>query len=65
MHVDEWGFEGSTPNKLMACAEGAGSEHASDPCHRHGQKLVNNIRQKAPKKVRGRVGAGYGPWSLP
>ena len=42
MHVDEWGFGGSAPNKLMARAEGAGSERVSDPCRRHGQKLVLN-----------------------
>ena len=40
MHGDKWGFGGSALNKLMARAEGMGSEHASDSCHRHGQKLV-------------------------
>ena len=34
------GFGGNAPNKLMASAEGKGSELASDPCRRHGQKLV-------------------------
>ena len=56
MHGDEGGFGGSAPNKLMARDEDTVSEHVSDPCRRHGQKLVNNIRQKAPRKVRGRVG---------
>ena len=40
VHVDERGFGGNAPNKLMASAEGEGSEHASDPCRRHGHKLV-------------------------
>jgi hypothetical protein len=38
--VDERGFGGNAPNKLMASAAGTGSEPASDPCRRHGQKLV-------------------------
>ena len=60
MHGDEGGFGGSAPNKLMARAEGTVSEHASDPCRRHGQKLVNNIRQKAPGMEGGRVGPEMG-----
>jgi len=40
VHEDEWGFGGEAPNKLKACAEGKGSERASDPCRRHGHKLV-------------------------
>src|SRR6266403_2168550 len=39
-HEDEGGFGGEAPNKLKACAEGKGSERASDPCRRHGHKLV-------------------------
>ena len=39
-HGDERGFGGNAPNKLMASAAGTGSEPVSDPCHRHGQKLV-------------------------
>ena len=34
------GFGGNAPNKLKAHAVGKGSELASDPCRRHGQKLV-------------------------
>jgi hypothetical protein len=40
VHVDERGFGGNAPNKLKASAEGEGSELASDPCRRHGHKLV-------------------------
>jgi hypothetical protein len=37
---DKWGFGGQRPQQAQACAEGKGSEHASDPCLWHGQKLV-------------------------
>ena len=40
-HEDKRRFEGNTPNKLMASATGMGSEPVSDPCHKHGQKLVH------------------------
>ena len=43
--MDERGFGGNAPNKLMASAEGEGSEHASDPCRRHGHKLVTVTRE--------------------
>ena len=43
VHVDERGFGGNAPNKLKASAEGEGSELASDPCRRHGHKLVYRI----------------------
>ena len=46
------GFGGNAPNKLMASAEGKGSELVSDLCHRHGQKLVLNIQERASKKER-------------
>ena len=49
VHVDERGFGGNASNKLMASAEGEGSEHASDPCRRHSHKLVYNIQQHAPR----------------
>jgi hypothetical protein len=42
--VDERGFGDNAPNKLMASAEGKGSEHVSDLCRRHGHKLVYNIQ---------------------
>jgi hypothetical protein len=35
------GVWGQRPQQAMACAAGKGSELASDPCRRHGQKLVN------------------------
>ena len=35
------GVWGQRPQQAEACAEGKGSEHASDPCRRHGQKLVS------------------------
>src|ERR1700679_4202803 len=34
------GVWGQRPQQAEAYAEGKGSEHASDPCRRHGQKLV-------------------------
>ena len=37
------GFGGNAPNKLMASAEGEGSERVSDPCRRHGHKLVHYL----------------------
>jgi hypothetical protein len=40
------GFGGGAPNKFEASAEGAGSEHASDPCRRHGQELVLYINRQ-------------------
>jgi hypothetical protein len=40
---DKRGFGGNAPNKLKASAEGKGSELASDPCRRHGHKLVPYI----------------------
>jgi hypothetical protein len=43
VHVDERGFGGNAPNKLKASAEGEGSELASDPCRRHGHKLVHYL----------------------
>jgi hypothetical protein len=49
IHVDERGFGDNAPNKLMASAEGKGSEHVSDLCRRHGHKLVYNIQQHAPR----------------
>ena len=48
-HGDERGFGDNAPNKLMASAAGMGSEPASDPCRRHGQKLVYNIQQGCPR----------------
>jgi hypothetical protein len=43
------GVWGQRPQQAEACAEGKGSEHASDPCRRHGQKLVveNDRARKA------------------
>ena len=35
------GFGGNAPNKLKVYAEGRGRELVSDPCRRHGQKLVD------------------------
>ena len=35
------GFGGGAPNKLEASAEGRGASFASDPCRRHGRKLVS------------------------
>ena len=46
------GFGGNAPNKLMASAEGEGSELASDPCRRHGQKLVLIYKRGRSKKGR-------------
>jgi hypothetical protein len=37
------GVWGQHPQQAEACAGGKGSEHASDPCRRHGQKLVDII----------------------
>jgi hypothetical protein len=34
------GVWGQRPQQAEACAGGKGSEHASNPCRRHGQKLV-------------------------
>jgi hypothetical protein len=49
------GFGGNAPNKLMASAEGEGSELASDPCRRHGQKLVPYLSHSAWKRKEGLV----------
>jgi hypothetical protein len=50
VHGDKRGFGGNAPNKLVARAEGEGSEHASDPCRRHGQKLVVLITGRLEKE---------------
>jgi hypothetical protein len=44
------GVWGQRPQQAEAYAEGKGSEHVSDPCRRHGQKLVKNIKQADPKR---------------
>jgi hypothetical protein len=44
------GVWGQRPQQAEAYAEGKGSEHASDPCRRHGQKLVKNIKLHDPRK---------------
>ena len=36
------GVWGQHPQQASACAVGTGSEPASDPCRRHGQKLVSS-----------------------
>jgi hypothetical protein len=40
-YEEKRGFGGNAPNKLKASAKGKGSELASDPCRRHGHKLVS------------------------
>ena len=50
MYGDKRGFGGNAPNKLVARAEGEGSELASDPCRRHGQKLVVYITGQSKKE---------------
>ena len=56
INIVQWisqGFGGGAPNKLKASAEGRGASFVSDPCRRHGRKLVNNINvaeEKRPKK---------------
>ena len=46
INIVQWisqGFGGGAPNKLKASAEGRGASFASDPCRRHGRKLVGVI----------------------
>jgi hypothetical protein len=45
--MGKMGVWGQRPQQAEACAEGEGSEHASDPCHRHGQKLVQMYNQSS------------------
>ena len=49
VHGDEGGLGTTPPTKLMASAEGERSELVSDPCRRHGHKLVYNIQQGCPR----------------
>ena len=44
------GVWGQRPQQAEAYAEGKGSEHASDPCRRHGQKLVTLKITALPEK---------------
>ena len=48
-YSEKRGLGGNAPNKLKASAAGKGSELASDPCRRHGQKLVLYIKQNCPR----------------
>jgi hypothetical protein len=50
VYENKRGFGGNAPNKLVVRAEGKGSEHASDPCCRHGQKLVSLYIRRLTKK---------------
>ena len=45
VYVKKKGVWGQRPQQAKACAEGKGSELASDPCRRHGQKLVLDVKQ--------------------
>ena len=54
--ISKRGFGGSAPNKLWPMLEAMGSEHASDPCRRHGQKLVSFYTTQGCRKRR--VGNG-------
>jgi hypothetical protein len=43
------GFGGAAPNKLKSSGEGRDANEVSEPCRRHGLKLVNNTILIAPR----------------
>ena len=54
VNIVQWisqGFGGRAPNKLKASAEGRGASFASDPCRRHGRKLVYIKVERSKKEI--------------